>query len=220
MSAVTAIIGANAAVINQPPLSLEPQPTASTDAFPPATKPAPPQAGDGGPSIGVKLADGPTLMAAQEAAGDDTTLTEEEKSEVAELKKRDAEVRQHEQAHASAGGQFAGSPSFSYERGPDGRSYAVGGEVPIDISPVANDPQATVRKMETVQRAALAPADPSRQDRAIAARAASQKLQAQAEVSAERTAELQEALGVEDPSTGTGLGTEISDTIRTVGVIA
>jgi hypothetical protein len=121
-------------------------------------------------------------------------MSDEEKQEIASLKKRDAEVRQHERAHASAGGQFAGSPSFSYERGPDGRSYAVGGEVPIDVSPVPGDPEATVRKMQMVQRAALAPSEPSRQDRAIAARAASQKLQAQAELAKQRTAELREAL--------------------------
>jgi len=155
---------------------------------PSGTEPKP-----GTPGIGAQLADGATLLGAQESVFG-SQMSDEEKQEISSLKKRDAEVRQHERAHASAGGQFAGSPSFSYERGPDGRSYAVGGEVPIDVSPVPGDPEATVRKMQMVQRAALAPSEPSRQDRAIAARAASHKLQAQAELAKQRTAELREAL--------------------------
>lgn len=87
------------------------------------------------------------------------------------LKARDREVRAHEAAHASVGGQYAGAPVFQYQRGPDGRRYAVGGEVSIDASPVADNPQATIRKLETVRAAALAPADPSPQDRQVAARA-------------------------------------------------
>ncbi|MEQ9335590.1 MAG: putative metalloprotease CJM1_0395 family protein, partial [Miltoncostaeaceae bacterium] len=30
--------------------------------------------------------------------------------------------------HAAAGGQYAGAPSFTYQTGPDGKRYAVGGE--------------------------------------------------------------------------------------------
>ncbi|NOX58032.1 MAG: catalase [Planctomycetes bacterium] len=117
-------------------------------------------------------------------------LTEEERKQVDELKKRDAEVRQHEQAHKSAAGGFAkGGPSFSYQRGPDGRQYAVGGEVQIDTSPVKGDPEATVRKMRQIQRAANAPAEPSSQDRKVAARAAGQMQAAQREKTAERTEE-------------------------------
>jgi hypothetical protein len=91
--------------------------------------------------------------------------------EVRALAKRDAEVRAHEQAHAAAGGAFAGAPSYSYQRGPDGRSYAVSGEVPIDVSAISGDPEATIQKMRQVKRAALAPRDPSDADRAIAATA-------------------------------------------------
>ncbi len=178
----------------------------------------------------VGLSDGNTLVGAQEA-GQTTDqnnrgnsafqLSEEEKEQVADLKKRDAEVRRHERAHAQAGGQHAGAPSFSYQRGPDGRSYAVGGEVPIDVSPVPGDPQATIRKMEQVARAALAPTDPSSQDRAIAARAASQKLQAQAEAARQRAEDFaQNAFGVKG---GIGDGSPESKTpglSPTVGLIA
>ena len=74
---------------------------------------------------------------------------------------RDREVRQHEQAHVAAGGtSVTGGPTYSDTRGPDGRRYAVGGEGQIDSAPVADDPAATIRKMQ-VRSAALAPAEPS-----------------------------------------------------------
>ncbi|HTU59109.1 MAG TPA: putative metalloprotease CJM1_0395 family protein, partial [Polyangiales bacterium] len=100
-----------------------------------------------------------------------TSPEEEHADEIRALVKRDAEVRAHEQAHAAAGGAFAGAASYGYQRGPDGRSYAVSGEVPIDVSTIAGDPAATIQKMQQVKRAALAPRDPSNADRAIAATA-------------------------------------------------
>ena len=110
-------------------------------------------------------------------------LTAEEKKEVAELQKRDQEVRQHEQAHLAAAGAHAkGGPSFTYQKGPDGKMYAVGGEVPVDVSPVADNPQATIQKAEAVQRAALAPADPSGPDRQVAAKAAAMAISARQEL--------------------------------------
>lgn len=98
-------------------------------------------------------------------------LTEEEKKKVQELQSRDREVRAHEQAHKAAGGPHAGSPTFKTVRGPDGRSYAVSGEVKIDTSAVPNNPDATIRKMEQIKRAALAPSNPSSADRQVAAEA-------------------------------------------------
>jgi SprA family protein len=93
--------------------------------------------------------------------------------EVRRLRDVDRRVHAHEQAHLSAAGQYAISgASFEYARGPDGKLYAVGGEVQIDASPIRGDPDATIRKMEQVRRAALAPADPSPQDRAVATAAA------------------------------------------------
>ena len=109
-------------------------------------------------------------------------LSKEEKAQVEKLKKIDREVRAHEQAHKNAGGQFAGAASFGYQVGPDGRRYAVSGEVPIDISPVADDPKATIAKMNAVAAAALAPAEPSGQDVKVAARAAAIRAKAQAEL--------------------------------------
>lgn len=104
--------------------------------------------------------------------------------QVAELKARDTEVRAHEAAHAAAGGSTTGAPSFSFKQGPDGVRYAVNGEVSVDVSPVSGDPAATIVKMQQVHAAALAPANPSAQDKRIAAIAASTITKTQAELSA------------------------------------
>ena len=101
------------------------------------------------------------------------------------LSQRDSEVRAHENAHSAVGGQYAGSASYTYQRGPDGVNYAVGGEVSIDAGAIPGNPQATLEKMQLVQRAALAPAEPSAQDRKVAALAAQQANQARAELASE-----------------------------------
>jgi len=99
-----------------------------------------------------------------------------------EIDLRDAEVRAHENAHKAAAGQHArGGPTYEFERGPDGRRYAVGGEVQIDTSPAPNDPDATILKMRQVRRAALAPAEPSPQDRRVASEASQQEAAARQE---------------------------------------
>ena len=116
-----------------------------------------------------------------------------EQLEIAKLVSRDQEVRTHEQAHAAVGGRYAGAPSYTYERGPDGKRYAVGGEVSIDTSPIPNDPEATLRKMEVVIRAALAPAEPSAQDRQVAAQAQLQMAEARVELAQQQRSELEAA---------------------------
>lgn len=96
-------------------------------------------------------------------------LSEEDKRIVDKLRARDAEVRRHEQAHLAVAGQHAlGGPSYTYQVGPDGQRYAIGGSVQIDLSPVPNDPDATLRKAQQLQQAALAPANPSSADRQVA----------------------------------------------------
>ncbi|MCG8653471.1 MAG: hypothetical protein MI861_26770 [Pirellulales bacterium] len=117
------------------------------------------------------------------AAKSPDELTPEEQEVVQELAARDREVRAHEQAHLAAAGPYArGGPSYSFQTGPDGRNYAIGGEVQIDTSPVEGDPEATIRKAQIVRAAALAPAEPSSQDRAVAAAAAKQEQIALAEL--------------------------------------
>lgn len=117
----------------------------------------------------------------------------QEQLEISELSQRDREVRAHEQAHASVGGQHAGAPTYSFERGPDGKRYAVSGEVGIDVSAVPNDPEATLQKMEVVRRAALAPAEPSAQDLSVAATAQAQAAQARVELAQLRAEEQAQA---------------------------
>lgn len=121
-------------------------------------------------------------QAAEEVSEQEELQLEQEQQQIKELKARDTEVRTHEQAHAAVGGQYAGSPSYEYQRGPDGTNYAVGGEVPIDVGVINGDPQATIDKMQTVRAAALAPAEPSGADRAIAADATQKMAAAQAEL--------------------------------------
>ena len=125
---------------------------------------------------------------------DGKPLSDEEESQIRELKQRDAEVRRHEQAHkAAAGAHASGGPHYEYQTGPDGKQYAVGGHVTIDMSPVANDPQATIQKMQQIQRAATAPAEPSSQDRAVAAQARATEQQARQELAEKRRSESQDS---------------------------
>ena len=111
------------------------------------------------------------------------TLSESEEKKVEELKQRDQEVRRHEETHASVGGQYAGSPQYDFEQGPDGRNYAVGGQVNIDVTPIPDDPAATVLKMQIVRRAALAPEEPSSADRQVAADAQRKEVEARQQMS-------------------------------------
>jgi hypothetical protein len=121
----------------------------------------------------------------EQAADNAQGLNADKLKQLTELKARDREVRAHEAAHQAVGGQYAGAMSFTYQRGPDGAQYAVGGEVSIDLSPVQGNPQATIQKMQTVRAAAMAPAEPSGQDRAVAAQAMQIMLQAQSELATE-----------------------------------
>ena len=130
------------------------------------------------------------LTALQSAGGAPSQApSPEDQRVIAELKARDREVRRHEAAHARAGGEFAGTPHYDTTRGPDGKSYAVGGTTPIDVNPIAGDPEATIEKMQTVKSAALAPAEPSAQDRAIAARAEAEEAKARSELRQQRAEE-------------------------------
>jgi hypothetical protein len=110
-------------------------------------------------------------------------LSEGDLNVIRELKQRDSEVRAHEAAHLAAAGSLAtGGASFSYQQGPDGARYAIGGEVGIETSPVSGDPAATLRKADTIRRAALAPAQPSGPDLQAAASATVMAAHAMAEL--------------------------------------
>lgn len=110
---------------------------------------------------------------------------QQQQQQIRQLASREREVIAHEQAHAAVGGQYTGSPSYTFERGPNGVNYAVGGEVAISLPAGGDDPAATLAAARQVREAALAPADPSVQDRTIAAEAARIESQAAAELAAQ-----------------------------------
>ena len=156
---------------------------------------------------GAEAAADPEAGTSPSPAGDSQELSEEEQAEVEKLRDRDREVRAHEQAHVAAAGPYSrGGPKYEYERGPDSRRYAVGGEVSIDTSAVEGDPEATIQKAQVVKRAALAPAEPSSQDRQVAAEASRMEAEARREIAKqdreEEPANGHTAAGASDGTTG------------------
>ena len=114
---------------------------------------------------------------------------QKQNEEVRKLAARDREVRAHEAAHKAAGGSLTGPASFSFTNGPDGKRYANSGEVSIDTSEVAGDAQATLIKANQIRAAALAPAQPSNADQAVAAKAAQMAAEARVKILAEQNTE-------------------------------
>lgn len=141
-----------------------------------------------------------------------------EQREVDQLKSRDREVRAHEQAHAAVGGQYAGSPSYDFETGPDGQQYAVGGEVSIDISK-ESDPADTIDKMQQVRAAALAPAEPSPQDFRVASEANRLAGEARAELAQQQLEEQQQSQEANFDRVFDESGTQTSSNVSTQDTI-
>lgn len=126
-------------------------------------------------------------------------VEQQELSQIQKLKRRDIEVRTHEQAHLSAAGSYAkGGASFTFQKGADGKSYAVGGEVGIDVTKEST-PEATISKMRTIKRAALAPANPSSADRRIASQATVKESEARKELLVSQQEELLHEDSKENP---------------------
>ena len=117
-------------------------------------------------------------------------LSPEEKQLVAKLQARDAEVRAHEAAHQATGGGLAGGASFEYKKGPDGKMYAVGGEVPIAFKEGLS-PKETIANARQIKAAAMAPANPSPQDYSVASSATMMELKAEQKLLKEKMLELQ-----------------------------
>ena len=145
---------------------------------------------------------GPPELAAKKPAGPRKLSPQQEKV-VAQLSARDREVRDHENAHRSAGGSLAGSANYTYATGPDGRNYAVGGEVPIDVSP-GRTPRETIERAQQVRAAALAPKQPSGQDVSVAASASSMEAEARAQLARAERRDRNEATEDTNGSTKSG----------------
>lgn len=115
-------------------------------------------------------------------------LSENEEDQVKRLKQRDAEVRQHEQAHAaSAGPYLRGGPYYQYQTGPDGKMYAIGGHVDVDVGE-GGSPEETMRKARTLQNSALSSSDPSSSDQAVAIDVSAMAVKASKELQEEQEA--------------------------------
>lgn len=136
---------------------------------------------------GVKREELQPRTASSDETREDASVSEEGSAAevIRELKQTEREVVAHEAAHQAAGGRFAGAVSYSYTRGPDGKSYITGGEVPINV-PASSDPEQTLRDMAQVQRAAMAPGSPSGQDIGVAAQASAVAAQARQDLAASK----------------------------------
>ena len=132
-------------------------------------------------------------------------LSEDELKEVKEMSRRDREVRTHEQAHMAAAGQYArGGINIDTKTGPDGKSYAVSGHVSIDTSPVPNNPQATIQKANKIRAAAMAPAEPSSQDRAVASEATKMATEARSQIVKQQLSESKESIKTKNSDSTNG----------------
>lgn len=159
-------------------ITKKPEASASSDA---ARKSSPDDDGSGAyKTSGAGSADDGKTKKSGSTTTSGKQLTDAEQEQVKELKSRDSEVRRHELAHQSAGGQYASSPSYDYQTGPDGNRYAIGGHVNIDVSKESS-PEKTIEKMQQVIQAARAPAEPSGQDLRVAAEAQQTLAEAQTE---------------------------------------
>lgn len=150
--------------------------------------------------------------------GDRLNLSPEAEQQLRKLQQRDAEVRQHEAAHMAAAGQYAsGGPKYEYQQGPDGKQYAIGGHVDIDVSPVPGDPEETERKAQQVRRAAMAPGAPSAQDGKVAASASRMAAEAKVDKQEEDREERAEQAGKAE---GTATASAASPTSATTATAA
>jgi len=142
-------------------------------------------------------------------SSDPDALSEDEKRVVKELASRDSEVKAHEAAHQAAGGGMTGAASYTYQQGPDGKMYAIGGEVSISTPP-ASTPEEAIRNARQVAAAAMAAGNPSPQDFAVAASAKMMEVQAEQQ----KTQELQEKLGGQETYANQALSTDTSQKKR------
>lgn len=103
------------------------------------------------------------------ASKNDAELSDGERAALDRLRQRDQQVRQEEKAHAAIAGDLAGPISYTYQRGPDGRNYAVGGSVPIRAQ-TSGDPNEIARIGARLAAAAHGAVNPSGADLSVARR--------------------------------------------------
>lgn len=143
-------------------------------------------------------------------------LSVEEEQLVKDLSARDTEVRAHEAAHQAAGGGMTGSASMTYQQGPDGKMYAIGGEVSISMKS-GSTPEETIANARQIQAAAMAPAEPSSQDFAVASSARVMEIKAQQQLAREQQ---EEKLGKEAYKNETDPNEEAIDPLESIDLSA
>jgi len=116
-------------------------------------------------------------------------LSANEERLIKDLQSRDGEVKSHESAHQAAGGGMTGAATFTYQQGPDGKMYAIGGEVSISYKS-GSTPQETIANARQVIAAAMAPGSPSSQDFAVASSAKVMEMKAMQQLAKEAKEEL------------------------------
>ncbi len=115
-------------------------------------------------------------------------LSEDEERLVGELQSRDTEVRAHEAAHQAAGGGMTGAASYTYQQGPDGKMYAIGGEVSISMK-TGSTPEETIANARQIVASAMAAGNPSPQDHAVASSARVMEMKAQQQLTRQQQEE-------------------------------
>jgi hypothetical protein len=107
-------------------------------------------------------------MEANRLGGPDAGQLQQRRDAVVQkLKTMDSRVRMQERSQAAAGANLSGSPIYDYRTGPDGRRYAVAGEVAIAVRAGAT-PEATIGRARSARSVALGSARPSLGERAAA----------------------------------------------------
>lgn len=116
-------------------------------------------------------------------------LSPDELRLVQDLQSRDSEVKAHEAAHQAAGGGMTGAASYTYQQGPDGKMYAIGGEVSITMKS-GSSPEETIRNARQIAASAMAAGNPSPQDHAVASSARVMEMKAQQQLAKETREEI------------------------------
>jgi len=143
-------------------------------------------------------------------------LSEDEERLVRDLASRDSEVKAHEAAHQAAGGGMTGAASYTYQQGPDGKMYAIGGEVSISMKAGAT-PEETIANARQVATSAMAAGNPSPQDFAVASSARIMEMKAQQQLAKEQQEEIQ---GKETYKSQVDSSNEIKNSSTTIDIPA
>jgi hypothetical protein len=96
-------------------------------------------------------------------------LTVREAALIIELERMDRDVRDHKMAHYFGAQPHTAFPEYWYVRGPLGRRYAASGITRFDASVIEGDVPGSIVKLQKLRRAALAPREPSEEDRRVVA---------------------------------------------------